>query len=62
MFGLALLLIACSNRQVYTAVQQNQQLQCSKLPQDRYEECVREIDESYDDYEREREELLRNEK
>ena len=27
------LLAACSNEQMYSAVQQNQQLECAKLPQ-----------------------------
>ena len=55
---LALLLAACTHEQVYNSVQQNQQLECSKLPQVRYEECMKEFDESYKDYARERQELL----
>ena len=55
---LALLLVACTHEQVYNSVQQNQQLECSKLPQVRYEECMKEFDESYKDYARERQELL----
>jgi hypothetical protein len=50
------LLVACSNKQIYTAVQQNQQLECGKLPQSRYEECMRELEGSYEDYERDRQE------
>ncbi len=59
--GSAFLLVACTHEQVYNAVQQNQQLECSKLPQVRYEECMKDVDESYKDYERERQELLNGE-
>lgn len=51
---------ACSNEQVYSAVQQNRQLECSKLPQPEYEECMRETGMSYDEYERKRQELLKD--
>ncbi|MCB1690789.1 MAG: hypothetical protein KDI33_19985 [Halioglobus sp.] len=54
----ALFLVACTHEQVYNAVQQNQQLECSKLPQVRYEECMKDFEESYKDYERERQEIL----
>lgn len=51
---------ACSNEQVYSAVQQNRQLECSKLLQPEYEECMRETGMSYDEYERKRQELLKD--
>lgn len=50
---------ACSHEQVYSAVQQNRQFECSKLPQPEYEECMRETGMSYDEYERRRQELLK---
>lgn len=57
--GAALAVIAlvssCSNRELFDAVQHNQALECSKLPQAQYEECMREIDVSYEEYERARE-------
>jgi hypothetical protein len=56
-FGISFLLVACSNQQIYTAVQQNQQLECSKLPQTRYEECMRELEGSYEEYEQDRQEM-----
>jgi hypothetical protein len=58
---IAVLLVACTHEQVYNAVQQNQQLECSKLPQVRYEECMKGVDESYKDYERERQDFLEGE-
>jgi hypothetical protein len=51
----------CSHEQVYSAVQQNRQFECSKLPQSEYEECMRETGMSYDEYERRRQELLKGE-
>ena len=54
------MLAACSNEQIYSAVQQNQQLECAKLPQNEYEECMRETGTSYSEYERKRQELLKD--
>jgi len=55
---LALLLLqACTNRQVYEAVQQNRQLECQRYPDTRYEECMRQSETSYEDYEAERQAL-----
>ncbi len=55
------LLQACSQQQVYDAVQQNRQLECQKLPDSQYEECMKQYSEPYKEYERERQELLRGE-
>jgi hypothetical protein len=57
MLGVLILpgLLACTQRQVYTAIQQNQQLECQKLPQQSaYEECMKQVSEPYDDYQRDR--------
>ena len=59
--GIALLislLYGCSNQATYEAVQQSQKNECGKLPQGQYEDCMREVDTSYDDYERERQEVI----
>ncbi len=56
---LAAALAACSNQQLYTAVQERERQECAKLPQVQYEECMQEIQGSYDEYAREREELKR---
>jgi hypothetical protein len=55
----ALVLSACSNRQVYDAIQQNRQLECQKLPGSQYEECMKQVSEPYDTYRRERDELTK---
>ena len=52
---------ACSQQQVYDAIQQNRQLECQKLPGTQYEECMKQYSEPYKEYERERQELLREE-
>lgn len=57
-FVVIFLLVACSNKQIYTAVQQNQQLECSKLPQTRFEECMRELEGSYEEYEQDRQDVV----
>ena len=54
----AWLLQACSNQQVYDAIQQNRQLECQKLPGTQYEDCMKQYSEPYQEYERERQELL----
>ena len=58
---IALLLMSCSNRQIYTAIQENRRLECSKLPQGQYEKCMSEYDTPYDEYEREREAAINSE-
>ena len=54
MLLLAGLLVACSNQQIYRAVQDNQRLECSKLPQTQFEQCMAELEWDYEDYIRER--------
>ncbi|MEM9256718.1 MAG: hypothetical protein AAGA91_14825 [Pseudomonadota bacterium] len=56
--AVALSLAACSNEQIYDSIQGNAQLECSKLPQDQYEQCMAEYSQTYEDYAREREALL----
>ena len=48
----------CSNEQVYTAIQKNRQLECQKLPPAQYNSCMEEYDQDYEDYKREREEVI----
>lgn len=58
--ALALLFIvtaACSNQQVYTVIQEQERQECAKLPLGQYEECMAEVDETYDDYEKAREDM-----
>lgn len=54
---LVLLCVACSNQEIYNTVQHNNELECSKLPQSQFEKCMAEVDQSYENYEREVQEL-----
>lgn len=55
--GLALL-VSCSNHQIHGAVRAHEQMECQKLPQNQYEECMAEVSETYESYSRKREEAL----
>jgi hypothetical protein len=57
-FTLLGVLAACSNKQLYTAVQQNRQQECATLPQQQYEDCMRHYQQSYEAFDRERRALL----
>ena len=54
-----LALWAWSHRQVYDAIQQNRQLECQKLPGTRYEQCMEQLSQPYDEYQRDRDELMK---
>lgn len=59
--AITLSVMACSNKQIYTAVQDNQRLECGKLPQDQYEQCMQELEIPYEEYEQERQVILEGE-
>ncbi|MGI9285498.1 MAG: hypothetical protein ACR2P1_08910 [Pseudomonadales bacterium] len=48
---------ACSNRAVYENIQAKNRLDCQKLPLSQQEECLQGSNKSYEEYERERQEL-----
>ena len=52
-------LSACTNRQIYNAIQQNRLNECEKMVDAQREQCVAQYQKNYDDYEREREEILK---
>lgn len=58
----ALSAMACSNKQIYTAVQENQRLECRKLPQVQYDRCMEQLKTPYEDYERERKARLKGDR
>ncbi|MEH6558685.1 MAG: hypothetical protein V7708_12860 [Oceanicoccus sp.] len=61
-FGIVIAAVtACSNEQIYTAVQQNQQVSCQKEQQPIYEECIEQSSEPYEDYKKSRDDLLETE-
>ena len=58
---ITLLLIGCSDKQIYNSVQENRRMECGKLPQNQYEECMRDYSTSYEDYERARQASINDE-
>ncbi|MBL4827737.1 MAG: hypothetical protein JKY66_08515 [Spongiibacteraceae bacterium] len=48
----------CTNKQAYYHAQSSQRLQCQKLPPQEYEMCLSQTQETYEEYERKRQELL----
>ena len=59
--AITLSVMACSNKQIYTAIQDNQRLECGKLPQDQYEQCMHGLNTPYEEYEQERQVILEGE-
>ena len=51
------ILSGCSTRQVYDSIHGREKVQCQSLPQNEYEECMQQVDESYDNYKKNRDEL-----
>jgi hypothetical protein len=49
------LLHACSDRQVYDALQNRQKVLCQEAPRSEYQKCMDAANESYDTYKKERE-------
>tara|TARA_R110002049_G_scaffold1205_9_gene9018 strand:+ start:11636 stop:11851 length:216 start_codon:yes stop_codon:yes gene_type:complete len=58
--AISLSVLACSNEQIYTAVQENQRVECGKLPQELYEQCMQELETPYEEYDQERQAILDN--
>jgi hypothetical protein len=48
---------ACSNRQVYDAIQNRQKVLCQEVPRSEYQKCMEEADASYDTYKKERDKV-----
>lgn len=54
MFSLA----GCGSRAVYENIQINKRNECLKLPPSAYEECMEGVNKPYDEYEKERREII----
>lgn len=50
----------CSNRGAYESIQASNRFECSKLPPSQYEECIEDASQSYNDYEAERNESVKD--
>lgn len=48
----------CSNKAVYDNMRINQRSECHNEPPPNYVECIERTEKTYDEYERERKELL----
>lgn len=55
--SMLLIVTACSNQQVYDAVQANERSQCSELPASEYQQCKQKERLSYKQYQEERKKL-----
>lgn len=55
---LILSIVGCSNKGTYEGMQASNRLECSKLPPTQYEECMQNANKTFEEYERERRELL----
>ncbi len=53
-------LTACSKQSWYQGAQSSQHAHCMKEPLSEYEECMRQSDESYQNYEKKREDLIKD--
>lgn len=51
---------SCSNKELYHAIHENRMNNCIKLPPPRDEQCKKSYQKSYDEYKRQREEVLKD--
>lgn len=62
LIGFAVLVTTgCSHKMMYNGLRANQQNECLKEPPTLYSECIEPIQKTYEEYERERKELLEKE-
>ena len=59
LFLALLLLSVCSNRGIYESLQANRRYECTKLPPVQYQQCMKDANKSFDQYELERKEATR---
>ena len=50
----------CSNRAVYQNLQLNKKQECRRLPVTEYDDCMRDMEQSYEEYERQRKQVIEN--
>jgi len=56
--GLLISMQACMKKGVYVSLQKHQELMCNRVPESDYESCMKEAEESYEDYQGKREEII----
>lgn len=57
----SIFIVACSNQNAYESIQHSQKIECQKLPPSQVNECLQNTETSYDEYERARQESLKEE-
>jgi hypothetical protein len=57
---ISLLIFGCSNRSAYEGLQTSNRFECSKLPPSQYDECIKNANKPYEEYEREIKETIGN--
>ena len=50
-------LYACTNREVYDAIQTREQIKCQEVPPSEYEQCMERTNTSYETYQKQRRDL-----
>jgi hypothetical protein len=58
-FILLMVLTSCSTQNWYAGAQSAQTAHCMKVPVSEYEDCINQSTESYDEYSKNREQLLK---
>lgn len=59
MMSAFLMICACSNRGIYESLQASRRYECTKLPPIQYQQCMKDANKSFDQYELERKEATR---
>lgn len=57
--GLIAILVACSQQGMYKALQKRHEIRCNQVPESDYENCMKEAQKEYEDYSKEREEIIK---
>ncbi len=57
-FLIFLIIAGCSSRGAYEGIQAGDRSKCLSLPPSQYDECMKNANKSYDEYERERKEEI----
>lgn len=55
-----LLLTGCSTKGVYQDLQRNKHNQCVQLPVSEYQKCMQDMSKSYEEYQQQREQVLKS--
>jgi hypothetical protein len=59
LFCLVLCATGCSNKAAYQNLKLNKQQQCRQAPASEYDRCMREMEQSYEEYERQRQHTIK---